>query len=83
MKLKQLNGIQPLILLFTPVSFLLWHLKMSCMKKTYCLLDDSATTWQFTWLSDVFEISIMLLRGIHFGYGCIVYHNMFTKWHVK
>lgn len=32
--LKQLNGIQPLLfLLFTPVIFVLWHVKMSSMKQ--------------------------------------------------
>lgn len=34
LKLKQLNGTQPtLILLFTPVFFLLWHVKVSTVKK--------------------------------------------------
>lgn len=41
MKLKELNGIQPwLILLFTPLLFLLLNVKMFSVSKIYSLLEE-------------------------------------------
>lgn len=56
--LKQLNGIQPsLVLLFTPVLFLPWHLSMFLMGKAYWAMHlvpncSSGTAWYLQYYSN-------------------------------